>query len=152
MSRVVVNRIQPNAIHKVWRRLLYGIQQAAPVTNSRTDEAYNNVLAMLLSERAQCFVAYHPTQLGEAPNVLGFIITLIQTDTMSHDRYLFAYTIYSFQGLSDEVWDALQDAVENFARQNNCIRLVGFTSNQRVLQQCLQRGAKQDITFMYKEL
>lgn len=149
MSKIVVNRLQPNAIHKVWSKLLYGIQQAAPVTNSRTDEAYNNVLAMLLSERAQCFVAY---KAGDVPDVLGFIITIIQTDTMSHDRYLFIYAMYAFQGLSEEVWNALQDAVENFARQNNCIRLVGFTNNQRMLQQCLQRGAKQDITFLYKEL
>lgn len=152
MSKIVISRLQPNAIHKVWSRLLYGIQQAAPVTNARTDEAYNNILAMLLSERAQCFVAYHPTQAGEAPNVLGFVITIIQTDTMSHDRYLFVYAMYGYQGLSEEAWNALQDAVENFARQSSCIRLVGFTNNAKILQQCLQRGAKQDITFLYKEL
>ena len=145
----VVYRVQPAAIHLIWSKILTGIQEAAPVTNSRSAQAYTNVLAALVSERAQCFVVADPTQ--DPPAVRGFLITILQSDPLTSEKHLLIYVAYGFEHIPEEAWDKVYEALAKFAKANSCTGMIAFTKNPVVVKLCLRYGALQDIIFLHKE-
>jgi hypothetical protein len=133
-----VQRVQPRMITAVWEQIKPQLYEAIPPMNSKADDNYAHILAALLQEKAQLWVVYNELEGGAKVRVHGYVVTIIRSDPITGDKYLHLYAMYAYHTLVPSDWDRLQDAIEAYARGNDCTELTTFTSHP--------------VTFLHKRL
>ena len=142
--------LQPNTIKKIWSALRYGLEQALPPTADQHFHSYTEILAEMMSGKAQCWVIYYTED--EQPCLCGFAVTFLRPDPLTKSKYLHVYAIYAFDSLEDEDWDRLYAVMIKFAKINNCSAITAFTNQHIVASQIKRLGGKSDWEYWYKEI
>lgn len=134
----------------IWEEIRFGLRRSLPPTSRRNEDAYTQALADIIAGRSQCWVVYSVEE--EKYKLHAFAITMIRPDPLTKHKYLHLYTIYAFSPLSTEDWDRLQDVVESFARDNDCVSLTSFANHPMIIAQFKRRGGTNDWQYWHKEL
>lgn len=145
-----VQRIQPAAIKKVWSDIRFALEKSLPPTGRQDYHSYTEILAKLLSGKAQCWVMYE--QEEEKYKLHGLVVTIIINDPLTGDKYLHLYAMYAFRPLTVSEWNRLQDIIETFAKGNDCHALTSFTNSKVIARHFQSRGGQCDWQYWYKEL
>lgn len=142
----MIIRLQPQQISALWESIRFGIiQSVAPITQP-TPEVLRNILGELLKGDMQCWAA-----ISENKDIYGYVITYIYEDSTKF-RTLIIYSLYMYTTMSKDNWDSFYDAVEKFAKINNCKRISAYSNNTVAISIAQKYGFLSDYTYLIKDI
>jgi hypothetical protein len=116
-------------IPDVWESIKFAATKVDSISEKDAPLYLNRLLAMLLSDKAQCFI-----RLDEERQLIALVITLITIDEITGVKALLIKCLYSFQGVQIEEWAKDLEYIKMFARNNGCFKIITFSNSQRVFE------------------
>jgi len=124
-------QLTPYDLERVWDLFRFGLIQSVPGITNANAESMQAILVSLLNQKAQGWV------LVDDEGITSIVITYIEHDKITGDKYLLCYAMYNFRPVGREGWDMLSVGLNKFARGNGCGRIVFYTNVPD-----LQKGAE----------
>jgi len=120
-------RLLCTQIPKFWDLIKYAMQQVERI-GVDNDERFNELLAQLLSDKAQCFVKY----LGE--EVAAVMITEVHEEKISLKRTLFIRLLFAFKLMGNSMdWQSDFSLLKDLAKKEKCSEIAFESNNSRVV-------------------
>ncbi len=141
--------LQPVQISAYWEALKHSVTIAYHLSEQLRQPVYNEVLARLLSGKAQAWLGFEDRD-GER-HIYGCGLTTIETTGLG-ETYLYLHTLYAFRPIPSSVLEEMIPRLEEFARNAGCTKMVTFTLNGRLQDFYTQCGFKQDPAVYIKDL
>jgi hypothetical protein len=139
----VLLRMIPEAIADTWDELREQIELAMP-EDELNETTMSNLLQMLLTDRASCWVSYDK----EDNNMVNFVVVLIPVlNDITGERNLLIYSTTNSENMdlkkSSRLWLEGFQALQKFAKANGFRKLVSYfgDENHRSLQIAKRFGA-----------
>jgi hypothetical protein len=104
------------------------------------------ILEALLNETMQCWL------IVTDDGIIGFCTTQINMVEPEHKEVLLVRDLYSLNGIPDEVWVGDLEVLTNFAKSNNCSRIIAYTKSQALLNRVERLGFDIDTVMISKEV
>jgi len=124
-----VYKILPVQIPQFWDAIKFACAQADEVKKEDAANYYNELLQLLLSDKAQCFVAL------DEKNILHSIgVTRILVDKVQDRKELCIQCLYSMSMISDEDLQRYFNFVIQFAKTAECKVITYNSKNPRIWQ------------------
>jgi hypothetical protein len=133
----MIIQLLPDQIAKLWDYIKIALIESAPPNIGRTNAELNNILAALLSEKAQCWISFEKSKEGKRFEAV--VITQIVRDALSDTKNLLIYSLYG-EIISDRSWQQGMIGLAKFGLAKGCKNFVAFTDNPVVLQRVKQFG------------
>ena len=121
----MLTQLLPDQIAKFWDIIKFGIEESLPPMVSDHPERMNNVLASLLSGKAQCWVSHRNTEEGKVFE--GVVITKVMVDDITATKNLLIYSVYGYTETNAETWQQGFMAIAKYAISKGCQCIVGYT-------------------------
>lgn len=121
-------RILSVQIVKFWDLIKYAIGQVEKVGVDEELEVYNRLFAALLSDKAQCFIAYD----DDIDSVRAVCITEIRYDELRAIKSLHIRCLYSFKASSNDTWVKEFEYMRELAKNEGCSKITFETSNPKI--------------------
>lgn len=116
-----------------------------------SQERVRRVLASLLSGKAQCWVLFQENEEGRK-EILSMLVSCMEIEQVTGCRFLNLWAMYAYRQAPLEIWQAMREAVEEFARAQGCDCITALTNNPKAVSLALGLGATSQTTFVVKEL
>lgn len=123
----MVLRVLSVQIPKFWEIIKYALGQVEKIGNSEELEVYNRLFAALLSDKAQCFIAFN-----ENEEVRAVCITELRYDEIRNIKSLYIRCLYAFKAASNEAWIKEFEIVRELAKKEGCSKITFETSNSKI--------------------
>jgi hypothetical protein len=120
--------LTPDQIPMFWEAIKFASVNAEIVEEKYRAKFLNRLLYLLLSSKAQCFIRLSPERKLQ---MLG--LTSIQVDPIRDEKTLFAYSLYSFEKVGNEVWIEDLKNLKDWAIASGCNSLTAWTNNEKAL-------------------
>jgi len=140
-------KLLPQQIPQYWDAIKYAARNADRVSESDLPDYLNRLLYSLLSDKAQCFF-----RIDASRELLAVIITRLIMDELTGVKSLAIQCIYSFKSVVDDEWLVNMNAIESFAINNNCKKVLGYSTNQRIFNLASQLGFSERFRCFVKEV
>jgi len=142
----MIIKLLPEQITKLWDSIRYGVIEAVAPMIDPTPENIQDILCQLLKQDMQCWCVF-----DEEKNIYGYIVTSISVDMNTNFRTLMVYSLFLYQKATPEMWEEGMNAVDSFAKSNNCTRVVAYTANPSVVSIAKKNGYV-DYTYLVKDI
>jgi len=96
------------------------------------EEVLANIQTSLMDGRLQCWML---AEIKEATKgtLLGVCTTSVVEDTFARVKFLYIYTTTMFGSVNLDVWSFCLERLRAYGRKKGCVKIVTFTSNDRML-------------------
>jgi len=144
-------KLTPQDISKYWEAIKLTLIQAGGIPPEREMEYCNKALENILSGKFQVWVVFDYDATGEQ-DVYGIGITSIQIDKVFGYKVLY---MDSYLGFKPQKPDIVQDGVDDlaeFAKANDCKRLLLSSNNKRMFALARMAGFKEERTVFTKDI
>ena len=139
-------QITPYDVVKVWDLFRYGLMQSVPGLNNTSAESMQAILVNLINQKAQGWV------LIDDEEITTIVVTYIEHDKMTGNKYLFGYAMFNYRPVGREGWELLSTALDKFARGNGCGSIVFYTNVPDLKQGAEMFGFKATNTILEREV
>ena len=139
-------QITPHDLLKVWDLFRYGLLQSVPGLNNNTAESMQAILVSLLNQKAQGWV------LVEEEDITTILVTYIEHDKITGNKYLLCYAMFNFKPVGREGWNLLSAGIDKFARGNSCGKVVFYTNVPDLKEGAEMFGFKATSTVLEREV
>ena len=123
----MVLRVLSVQVAKFWDIIKYSIGQVEKIGNAEELEVYNRLFAALLSDKAQCFIAF-----DEKEEIRAVCITEFRYDELRDIKSLHIRCLYAFKAASNEAWIREFDIVKELANKEGCSKITFETANPKI--------------------
>jgi len=142
----MIIRLTPKDITKHWDVIKYALIRGDLITPDHRTEVLNDMLHELLCEKAQCFFRFD----SEERKIQAILITKIQQNKRTLEKFLYIQCIYSFLIVNDTIWQSDWKFIEAFAREVKCRSILANSSNPRIFDILAKLNVKESYrTFIY---
>ena len=142
----MIIRLTPKDITKHWDVIKYALIRGDLITPDHRAEVLNDMLHELLCEKAQCFFRFD----SEERKIQAILITKIQQNKRTLEKFLYIQCIYSFLIVDDTIWKSDWKFIEAFAREVECRSILANSSNPRIFEILAKLNIKESYrTFIY---
>ena len=129
-------KLLPSQVPMLWDAIKYAAAKSHNIPEDSRSTYLTQLLHDLLSSKAVCFI-----RLNQNRELLMIHTARIMSDTVTGRRSLNLGIVYSFQRVSMDQWKDDLEVMKEFARKNNCSRLVGsFIYNKRLMEIASELG------------
>lgn len=137
----MLTRLEPDQISRYWDTIREGVRGGLPPTAANDDDRMANVLAALLSGRAQAWVIMQDKQ------VVGIVITMILVEEMTDTKNLIIYSFAGFSPILRKSWMKSMQELVDFAKAMGCKSVGAFTVHKGIVEMLKKRvpGTKEEI-------
>ena len=118
----MIVKLLSKQIPAFWDAIKFAVAQADEVDEKDLQPYLNELLHALLNEKAQCFVA-----LDEARVLVGLLVTRVQIDKITGDKYLLLQSAYVWKKQEMSEWTAMYEMFRKFAEKEQC-KYISFSS------------------------
>ena len=122
----MILRLLSVQIVKFWDIIKYAIGQVEKIGSDEEINVYNRLFAALLSDKAQCFIAF------DDDGVRAVCITEIKYDELIAIKSIHLRCLYAFKSAHNDVWIKDFNFIKNLAQQEKCSKITFETSNPRI--------------------
>jgi hypothetical protein len=139
----VIVRIDSTKISDHWEAIKPTIAAAFSSSSVDITEAeFNNILQQLIAGNMQCWMAFREKE----PRIL--MITTFILDPRGI-KSLLIYSVSAYMPNTDAEWLEVYEYMKEWGKKNNCVNIVAFTQNNRILDIARKFGATIDnfVTF-----
>lgn len=123
----MILKLLPKQIPVFWNAIKTGAVQADEVDSKDLQPYLNELLHSLLSDKAQCFVV-----LSKDKVLLGLLVTRVQVDKITGDKYLLLQVLYVWEKMEDATWIDSLNLVHQFAKKEQCKYLLFNSRNSAI--------------------
>ena len=116
-------------IRKDWSTFKKYLEESLPPTSNGLPINIDEVFAKLMTDEMQMWLF-----LNEKAEVLGFLITAYSKELGFDFLNLVIYAVVATMPIDENMWKEAYSIVRNFAKKQECKRIIAFTSNPRVLE------------------
>ena len=133
-------RLEPDQISRYWDTIREGVRGGLPPTAANDDDRMANVLAALLSGRAQAWIIMQDKQ------VVGIVITMILVEEMTDTKNLIIYSFAGFSPILRTSWMKSMQELVKFAQGMGCRSVGAFTTHKGIVDMLKKRvpGTKEE--------
>jgi hypothetical protein len=118
----------PDQIPRFWEAIKFAVVNSEMIEEKYRGKFLNRLLYLLLSSKVQCFV-----RLNDARKLQMIGLTSVQVDELRDENTLFAYALYSFEKVSNEVWIEDLETLKDWAKVSKCKSLTAWTNNEKAI-------------------
>lgn len=122
-------RLYPEQVSEQWDVIKPAIEASLPVNAIRTEEGMNNILDHILANRMQCWLI---AEKQRDEDVYALLLTYTLLDPIGASS-VFIYALYGYRPVPMEMWISSFKQLQGWARKNNCVNIIAFTDNQKVV-------------------
>ena len=142
----MLTQLTPEQIAGHWSEIKTHLETALVPFVDITPTTINNIFESFLAGRAQLWIMWQLD--NEAVKVYGMGSTFVQTDAVSGTKNLLIYTISGYTFIPQELWKDAFDKIMEFAKVNNCAKLVAYSQVPRILEIVKQLGGEAKTTYI----
>lgn len=140
----MIVQLTPLQVSAFWDAAKHAIKIANKnVLPADRERFCNNVLANVLSGKAQVWASYDPGDDGD-PKFRGIGITIIEEDSLTQEKRLYMHSLYAFRPLENDPVDMLP-VLAAFARKEGCSTIYTFTAIEKLQQIYTANGFNQNL-------
>lgn len=121
----MITKILSTQIVIFWETIKHCTVRADEVDRKDLQPYLNELLRALLNDKAQCWV-----RLDENRVLMAMMITRINIDKVTGEKYLHLQGLYSFQVVSDDIWKKDIVFIRKFAEKESC-SYISFNSRHK---------------------
>lgn len=143
---MLLTKVAPEQLHKVWSIIRYSILQASPVEAASTPEGMQHVIVNLLNGKAQAWL------LHDNENISTVGITYIATDQVTNGKYLLLYVLYGVTPTSMVNFEEAYAGLAKYGKANGCDKMLAYTSSSEVKALAERFGFSVENFVLAKEL
>jgi hypothetical protein len=127
MVNSMIIKLIPKQIPAFWEAIKFTVKNANEVEDRHFQQYCNELLQALLNEKAQCFARLSDERVLEA-----LLITRIQENKQTGERFLYAQSLYSWQVKPLNQWEGDFKFVIDFAKASGCQYISCQSINPRM--------------------
>jgi len=141
-------RLTDDQIAKYWPDIRFAVSKSLPPTLKGEGDKMNRILEALLAGTAQCWASVD----RETKQLDGVVTTSVVEDYLTGAKSLMIYTIYGYRPSIINSWKEGYETLVKYAKSKNCGRLIGFTSEKRIVDIVGKFGGNTDFTLCMMEV
>lgn len=126
----MITLLLPEDVSRHWDIIKFAIEESLPPTVSDHPDKMNNILAGLLSGKAQCWISH--SMNGQIRVFDGVVVTKILYDDVSNTKSLLIYCLYGYNKVPKESWLQGLQALAKWAISKGCSSIVGYSDNPAI--------------------
>ena len=142
----MLTQLLPDQISKFWDVIKFAIEESLPPMVSEHPERMNNVLAALLSGKAECWASHRNTREGKVFE--GVVVTKFLVDDITTTKNLLIYSVYGYSDTNAETWRQGFAALAKYAISKGCYAIVGYTDVPNVINIVRKLNGEANYTFI----
>lgn len=120
-----------------WDAIKFSMWQVGNTTEEYKEVYFNELLYLLMSSKAQCFV-----RLDSERKLQALAVTKIVVNDSTGEKSLFINCLYGFKSSLKEDWLGDFDKLVNFAKRNNCKSITALMNNEKAMMLAESLGFK----------
>jgi hypothetical protein len=136
-------RLSPTDVSAHWEMLKTVV--AYEVEEKDRERACSEILKHLMSGYMDCWVAMKE-------GAVVSVITTLVTQEPTGQRFLHIHSLRAFKGMVAEVATNVIESLETVARGKGCSKIVGFTTDQRIIGIVKHHGGNTDTVMIKMEV
>lgn len=141
----MLTKLLPDQISKFWNIISYALDQSPPITLTSPKDWKNRILSSALSGKIIVWASYTK---GEVNKFEGLALTTILHDDLMMANSLLIYYVYGYTKVSESSWKEGIIALAKYAKSKNCLNIVAYTNDEKLIEVVKLLEAKADITFI----
>lgn len=126
-------KLEPGQVSRWWDAIRDVVRNGLPPTAVNDEERMANVLAALLSGRAQGWILMQDEQ------IVGVLVTMILFEEMTKSRVLLLYSFAGVAPVLRQSWQKALHELQQFAKGMECDKIGAFTTHAGIVQMLKQR-------------
>jgi hypothetical protein len=134
-------KLLPDQIPQFWEAIKYAAVKAEGVEEENIPYYVNNLLYMLLSNKATCLV-----KLNNERKFIGLTIVQVVNDEARNGLTMFQRVVYAYESSSLDDWKDTIKEFKKFAISLGCKYWSGWASNEQMAKICELAGGKRQAT------
>ena len=138
--------LTPDQVAIYWTDISSTIRSSVVPLAVATDETLNLVLEAILREEMQVWAIF------EGEGVKGIAVTYINVDVGTQTRNIVVYSLCGYSLIEEKTWRESLEGLREFARNNDCTGIVGYTKVPRIIEVVKMLGGKADYAFIELEV
>jgi len=123
----MIVKLLSSQIPTFWNAIKFGASQADEVDEKDLPPYLNEMLHALLGDKAQCFVA-----LDDDRVLIGLLVTRVQVDKITNDKYLLLQAAYAWKKSDMSKWTEMYNAFRAFAEKEKCKYILFSSRNPKM--------------------
>jgi len=143
-------KMEPEAVARQWAVISESITRSLPPITTNDPKYLTNIMKSIMLKKTHCWVSTRVE--NENVMVYGIVVTTITNDPATGAKALLIYSVYSFTNTPQELWLEGIKVLKEFARGNNCIKILGFTDKPSLLSYYKAMGANVDTHLIQVEV
>jgi len=136
----MIVKILSSQVPQFWEAIKFAATQADEVNVENTQLYLNELLHALLNDKAQCF-----TVLDDNRVLVGVLITRIEIDKITGERFLYLQIGYTWKSLEDKIWKETYEIFRSFATNLQCKYILFSSRNPAIWNRMEKLGFKEKI-------
>jgi len=142
---VRVVRMTPSVVSQYWPQVVSAVSQGlTPVENFA--EATTNLMSAIMADHVQCWGFISDNSLA------GVMTTRIEAEPFTNRRVLQIVSLYMNGTVQLQAMKRLDKFFATYARENQCVRIVGFSSVPEIIRMANGFGWNTDERVIVKEI
>jgi len=146
----VLVRLTPEQVTRNWNEIAYAIKACLPPVVENSDDVMNSALSGLVGSELQCWVGV--ASFNGINKICGIVITKINTEFGTKAKNLVVLTLYGYTKIENSLWLEGLDTLRQFARDNGCSKIIGYTNVKRVVEVVEQLGGRGEFRLISLEV
>ena len=146
----MIVRATSEQISYYWPEIRKAIEEAMPPVAYRSPEYFNNILYSLLAGDRHCWIVFRPEdEKTIQTRFLGIALTEFNIHDAAQVKNLHLFVLYFDPDIfvsDEELLDSYKTLLD-FARDQNCHRIIGYTASRRIIDIVKKAGGAADYTF-----
>lgn len=137
-------KMYPEQIVKHWDVIKFGIEESLPPVVGQADDRMSNILFSILTNALQCWISYD----SKGGKLNALLLTSITNEPISKTKSLTIYCLYGFELINDFSWKEGFEALQKFARSNNCDRITAYTNIEKIKKMARSFNGSSEYSFI----
>ena len=123
-------KLLANQVADKWDVIFPAVEIALPAIEDERERKKRELVLMqsFLDGSLTCWL------IGEEKKILGVIVTSVIEDPGTKLKSLFVYSIYAYQFLSARSWVEVLKPLMKYARKEDCVNILAFSSVEKVIE------------------
>lgn len=138
-------KLLPEQVMNFWDLIKDSIENSLPPYVTSNPQRMARIQEHLFGGILQCWV---PAILGEAPRVLGFVITKVVYDDSTDSANLLIFSMYAVEKWDISVWNEGFQTLKKFAKSRGCESIIGYTNEEGAIRFAERFGGEAEYTFL----
>lgn len=143
---MLITRVAPDRVHIIWDKVRLGILRSVPPMAEVGERGLQYAISEILAGRMQLWATTDENDL------VSMAITRIEKDPLVHSKFLTIYSMFNFRPIPKEMWERMLEVAVNFAKDNDCKKIVAIVSDSRLAELGEQYGFSGGYTIIQRSV